>query len=306
MGDNMKDKFRFANTYEQRITLKCMEGFCEEKRRGIIMKSVMYGAIAAFVVIFLGGLIGATTAKTTKGFSGGRPKFENYEDTILGEVYEYVNVQVDHTNSSVSSAYSGANTSKGYYKLVKEPSEIDFDRYEFSNSYNKDKKYLSSKTRQTGKYKDAPDYLRVVKEAKQYFDANIDKRINRARMSSTGAIVGGIVLIVLYILCAFAWIKGCIKENKSRVKLVEDGTFSVIKAKLIGREENSHYRSATTYRIEVQFEDGEKLALDTSQSQYEAFESGATCYVVKLNDEYGFYDKYDIVWEELCGANTIL
>ena len=297
----MKEKLREANGYERRIALNCMEMFRDERKNHYLMNVFTFGILFAVVVIIFCGISCRSANDAIKRFSGEPPEFENYENTILGEVYEYVSV-------SSNSAKPGVNSAKGYYKIVKQPSEIDYDKYDYRKGYNN--KYFNvvfpSSSAIYSQYKDAPDYSRIKAEAKKYFNENIDARIAKANRSATICWCAGVALIAGFFLIAAVFnYKAYLKNMNRRLKLVEDGALLVVKAQMIGREESRYSRSSTSYKIEVQFEDGEKFVQEVKENQYEAFEAGTTCYIVKIKDEYGFYDEYDIVWEELCGADTI-
>lgn len=306
----MEEKFRAANGYEQRVALKCMTIFRDERIGHFSINAFFWGFIVLVAVIALSAVGCKGSIDSIKRFDGDRPKFEDYEDKILSEVYEYVQIHTNDTypttDINIMSPVTGSK--KGYYKLVKEPSEIDYEKYDFrKNKYGHTyTNTLTASTIVSRKYKDAPEYSRVVKEAKQYFDENIDSRISRAGKVKAGATATCIGIIVVYILLVgVLGTKSYANSMNARVKLIEAGDFSVIKATMIGREEHHYSKSSPSYKLEVQTEDGEKLTQEVKEKQYEAYEAGLKCYVVKLKGEYGFYDEYDIVWEELCGADTI-
>lgn len=291
------DVFRRPEYEEQSILLRGMANINKEKKSIFQWNALGWGLVVLILAAFFAGVYYDNNAGPIKKYSGGRPKFENYEDYIMTSIISVerefslpVTMPTDVNSYTSILPYTSVNTT---YSVRKEPEDYDYEGLDFARI--KSSNYRNS----VSLPKDAKMYKELAAKAEELFDKEIDRRVKEARPYGIKAIIGFAVAMLVYAVAMVFVYKETYKNGMTRLSYIKEGKCLVAKATLIGREKVRRYRRSNSYYVEAENEEGFNVRLRVKYMHYDSFKAKTPCWIIKYPDRYGAYDEYDIVWDGL-------
>lgn len=125
------DVFRRPEYEEQSILLRGMANINKEKKSIFQWNALGWGLVVLILAAFFAGVYYDNNAGPIKKYSGGRPKFENYEDYIMTSIISVerefslpVTMPTDVNSYTSILPYTSVNTT---YSVRKEPEDYDYE-----------------------------------------------------------------------------------------------------------------------------------------------------------------------------------
>lgn len=277
---------------EREMIEKSYTRICENRFSNFVMYFIIGGVSLIFIYLIIAGGYLLFKSDSIRGYSGQRPKFEDYEYTIMSRLFDDGSPIVD--SDQIVIVVGELSSNKREYVQVATPQDFDytslqFEKYSFGNG--------NSRVHYHNGLEKTEMYLTAKEEANRLFNEELKRRDSLVIQLILKVLAIGLLIDIVFCGLMLCWRREICHDCKEALRLVREGKYTYKRGKMIGRESH-HSRNSYSAHIEVETEAGnEKITVD--QFHHDRFKASAPCMIIELKDYNGWYSSCELVFEAL-------
>lgn len=288
----MEQTYPDISPREREMIEKSYTRICKNRFSNFVMYFIIWGATLFFIYLIIGGGYLLIKSDSIRGYSGQRPKFEDYEYTIMSRLFHDANSRTDSDQIVIVVGELSSNTRE--YVQVATPQDFDYTSLQF-------KKHSVGLGNSRAHYHNGLEktkaYLTAKEEANRLFNEELERRDSLVTQLALKVLAIGLLIDIVFCGLMLCWRREICHDCKEALRLVREGKYTYKRGKMIGRESH-HSRNSYSAHIEVETEAGnEKITVD--QFHHDRFKASAPCMIIELKDYNGWYSSRELVFEAL-------